>query len=233
MHDGNSNNFSCFQHKEVLKASKEDPKQVVKIVRKQFRDMKVDNCRQRFVEYNKPNLFSFQSSDTIPPGSVVLFNGLLFASLYVLYMRTNFKMFSWGAYARSQYKKADSTHEYRSSASRQRFTYERVPGQPGQHGPSMTPRIRNGDMQHWEVDLARRHLQTLGISTSKLDSMRNVKALCAKEIKSAYLKTSLRTHPDMLNRNASKFERDINSKKFQAASLAYEELKLVVSRNQI
>jgi hypothetical protein len=222
---------ALLQQDDLAETARKDPKQVAKIMRRQFFQLREEERRLRFIELNRPNVLELRHNETLPLGTMILFNGCLFASLYMMYTRSNVPLFSWGRYARSQYKKTDSTYDYGSSTSRQRFTYERVYGQHSQQNNPMFRNLPSGDMQQWEVDLVRRHMQTLGMPTSQLECQRNVKALCAKEIKKAYLQTSLRTHPDVLSRDASEFERKINLKKFQAASVAYEELKHVLKRN--
>jgi hypothetical protein len=229
---------SFFEKEEVKATAKENPRHIPKLIKSHFFQLKEDHRRQRFIEHNKPNSLRIQSNEVLPPGATVLFTGCLFASMYVFYMRYSGPLFSWSRYARSQHKKVDpGTHGPTArSRGQQQYTYERVYGQPGvsggRHGAPRGTSLPNGEMQQWEIDLVRRYLFTLGICPSKLDAERTAKVLCANEIKRAYLKTSLRTHPDMLSRDASEFERNVNSLKFQAAAVAYEELKHVMSRHQ-
>jgi hypothetical protein len=227
MNDEDMENSSFFKKQELVHRAKTKPEEVPSLIRRQFFRIKEDCRKKHFAVNNKPNEFTFQSNEILPPGSMVIFYGCIFTSMYLLYMRPGgSKLFSWSRYSRSHRKNRENVNQ-QYSTKRQRYHHEWVRRNPD---ATHSRTLKNGEMSQAELDFVRSHMRALGMSTTKLDSCRSHKALCAKEIKGAYTKMSLRTHPDMIHKDASDFERKINLQKFQAASSAHEELQQFIKQ---
>ena len=211
----NRDNTSLFESTEVINTARNNPKDIPSIVKRHFYELKARGRKEHFSANNerKSSKFLF-NNDYVPPGAVLVFYGITFAAMYRLYMRPGGRMlFSWTQYFQHSGKRNNSYFRNYSSSEVPHSSQQRY------------GRCRSGDMTAGEVDFARRHMVTLGMSTLKLDNSYSSRVLCEKEVKGAFAKISLRTHPDTFDRSASDFERKESLQKFHAASAAYNELK--------